>query len=117
MNSIPNLSITELSFSGGQTLKLSKRDKLLIVGPNNSGKSQSIRDIVILQSEHQGTPIVVTSIKTEKNFDKISLENYLKENAALVNGTYHIGSAQVHMNNVSTYSGHEKNIFTIQIIH
>ncbi|EOC5258178.1 ATP-dependent endonuclease [Enterobacter asburiae] len=120
MNSIPNLSITELSFSGGQTLKLSKRDKLLIVGPNNSGKSQSIRDIVILQSEHQGTPIVVTSIKTEKNFDKISLENYLKENAALVNGTYHIGAAQVHMNHVSTYSGHEKiyslsKLFTKQI--
>ncbi|MBL5828638.1 ATP-dependent nuclease [Serratia fonticola] len=120
MSFILDFSIDKIIFSGGQTLNLSKKDKILIVGPNNSGKSQSIRDIVSILSEHDGNPVVITELKTNKNFNKADLEDYLKIYARFKDGSYHIGAAKVHNSHVLTFSGKEKiyslsNLFIKQI--
>ena len=41
-----SVSISKLTFSGGSSFDLNKADKVILVGPNNSGKSQTLREIL-----------------------------------------------------------------------
>ena len=91
----PKLSLSDITFSSGQTLQLSDQHKVLIVGPNNSGKSQSIRDIMTILTETNCDPTVVKDINIKRNFDGNQLEKYLIDNATLKNHAYHLGSARV----------------------
>jgi len=91
----PKLSLSDITFSSGQTLQLSEQHKVLIVGPNNSGKSQSIRDIMTILTEKKCDPVVVKDINIKRNFDGNQLEKYLIDNATLINHSYHLGSVKV----------------------
>ena len=91
----PKLSLSDITFSSGQTLQLSEQHKVLIVGPNNSGKSQSIRDIMTILTETNCDPTVVKDINIKRNFDGNQLEKYLIDNATLINHSYHLGSVKV----------------------
>ncbi|XOV86908.1 MAG: hypothetical protein ACFHX7_18315 [Pseudomonadota bacterium] len=42
----PSAFISEITFSGGDKFVLKENEKVIIVGPNNSGKSQSLREIL-----------------------------------------------------------------------
>lgn len=91
----PRLKIKEIVFSGGQTLHLKENDKILIVGPNNSGKSQTLREIIsTLESEHS-IKQVLSDITFEKTGTNAEFESYLKENGQFHNYTYYIGPAQI----------------------
>lgn len=58
--------ISKLQFNNGETVDISKNDIVVFVGPNNAGKSQSLKDIYALAQEPvQGT--VITSIEITKN--------------------------------------------------
>ena len=57
--------ISQLTFNNGKTLDIQKNDILIFVGPNNAGKSQSLKDIYALAKDKAPT-IVVSDIKTEK---------------------------------------------------
>ena len=39
--------ISQLKFNNGETLDISANDIVVFVGPNNAGKSQSLKDIYI----------------------------------------------------------------------
>lgn len=39
------VSISEITFSSGVKININEKEKIIIVGSNNSGKSQSLRDI------------------------------------------------------------------------
>ncbi|MFJ4228404.1 ATP-dependent nuclease [Paenarthrobacter nicotinovorans] len=49
-NSLINVKITTLQFSDSTTVEIPDSGVVLIVGPNNSGKSQSLRDIMGISS-------------------------------------------------------------------
>lgn len=58
--------ISKLQFNNGETVDISKNDIVVFVGPNNAGKSQSLKDIYALAQEPvQRT--VITSIEITKN--------------------------------------------------
>ena len=60
-------TIQSILFSGGQTITFNKNDKVIIVGPNNSGKSQTLREIIELTSVdaiNSGTVIKELKIAT-----------------------------------------------------
>jgi ABC-type sugar transport system ATPase subunit len=42
----PTASISSITFSDGQTIELGPKEKLMLVGPNNSGKSLTLREAV-----------------------------------------------------------------------
>ncbi|WP_120529006.1 AAA family ATPase [Corallococcus exercitus] len=44
----PSLFIEQLTFSGGASIKLEPASVVVIVGPNNAGKSETLRDILSL---------------------------------------------------------------------
>lgn len=57
--------ISQIKFNNGQTLDIAANDIVIFVGPNNAGKSQSLKDIFLLAKEKMNT-VVVSDIKTTK---------------------------------------------------
>lgn len=50
----PTVSIQAIRFSGGQEYEFGANDKVIVVGPNNSGKSEFLREIQsVLSWQHQ----------------------------------------------------------------
>lgn len=86
--------ISEIEFSGGQKIDFSKNDKTIIVGPNNSGKSQTLRDIFeISKNPEKCKAVCISSLQISKPNDRNFLQNLLSEIAILVDNTYIVGSS------------------------
>ena len=70
----PECYISELIFNNGQILNVNENDIVVFVGPNNSGKSQSLRDIYEISFDKRPA-IVISDIKIVKN--QFNEENFL----------------------------------------
>ena len=57
--------ISQITFNNGESLDILQNDIVVFVGPNNAGKSQSLKDIYAL-SEMKRSTVVITDIKTTK---------------------------------------------------
>lgn len=57
--------ISQIQFNNGQLLDIAANDIVIFVGPNNAGKSQSLKDIFLLAKEKMNT-VVISDIKTTK---------------------------------------------------
>lgn len=94
MRTQASVFISEIEFSGGQKVKISENEKVIIVGPNNSGKSQSLRDIFeISKNPEKGRAICLENIVINKPSDEKFLLNFLRDNAILVGSNYIIGGS------------------------
>lgn len=85
--------IKSLTFNDGNSIPVNPGDIVVFVGPNNSGKSQSLKDIYELSAE-TSKGVVILDIETEKipttNFEKW-LASYAKFNRTDTAGNvYHI---------------------------
>lgn len=58
--------ISKLQFNTGETLDIKQDDIVIFVGPNNAGKSQSLKDIYTLSAKKIST-IVISDITISKN--------------------------------------------------
>lgn len=63
--------ISQLKFNNGETLDISANDIVVFVGPNNAGKSQSLKDIYML-SEKKVPTVVVSEILIKKSAKSLS---------------------------------------------
>ena len=82
MSPKPTASISKLSFSGGNSFQLDKNEKIILVGPNNSGKSQSLREIIsICQNGNNERTVVVTGLEVTKVGNVDDLKQFLKRKA------------------------------------
>lgn len=102
MTTKPSVFISELSFSGGNTFQIDDADKVILVGPNNSGKSQSLREIASIcgdgKTEHT---LVVNGLKICKNGTKEELQKFLDTEADYVGTQYRYKSWQLHEQHVA----------------
>lgn len=57
--------ISKIMFNNGEEVQIKKDDIVIFVGPNNAGKSQSLKDIYMLSSEKQPS-IVVSDVVITK---------------------------------------------------
>lgn len=97
----PKASIKEITFSGGNIIELSETEKVILVGPNNSGKSQSLREIVtICQTGSNAQSIVVKDLKLNKSGSSQDLLLYLKENASLIQNQFRMSDFVIHESHV-----------------
>ena len=62
----PGGYITAIKFNNGKDVKLNTNDIIVFVGPNNVGKSQSLKDIFSL-AEKRNTGVVISNIDIIKN--------------------------------------------------
>ena len=59
--------ISELTFNNGQTVNVAPNDIVVFVGPNNAGKSQSLKDINELCSDPKKQVKVISKINIKKS--------------------------------------------------
>jgi ABC-type lipoprotein export system ATPase subunit len=98
--------ISKIGFSGGDTFQLNPNEKIIIVGPNNSGKSQSLREIMsITQNGTNERTVVVTELEIEKNGSSNDLKQFLEDNAEFVNSQYRFNNWQVHEGHTQFWVG------------
>lgn len=85
----PSASISGITFSGGQEFVFRASEKIILVGPNNSGKSQTLREILqIATSGDQARPVVIRRATFEKSGSPAELKSFLEENAEYINGSF-----------------------------
>ncbi len=72
----PGGYISKIQFNNGQSVNIKQNDIVVFVGPNNTGKSQSLKDIYVLSREKKPS-VVVSDISITKSPASISslLEN------------------------------------------
>src|SRR5258708_6717034 len=85
--STPRLWIKQLTFSDGTTVRLKKSDIVLIVGPNNAGKSAALRAIRdrITTAPNQSPSPVLSSLELDREGTVSDVEEWLKSFARVVN--------------------------------
>jgi len=98
----PSVWIDRLVFSGGDEVTFEPRDKVLIVGANNSGKSRTLREIDELcsQGNHASQRVVLKQIELKKFGERSDLESYLRANATVVDSTYRLKDWTFHVSHV-----------------
>lgn len=118
----PTATLAEITFSGGHNIKLDDDEKVILVGPNNSGKSLSLREIIqICQSGKTNNSLVIKDLKLKKTGTARDLLNYLESNAVLVSNQYSISDYIIYDSNIQFWDhspylisglhvGHVKNI-------
>lgn len=75
---LPSVSINSITFSGGATVAFGPKEKVILVGPNNSGKSQALRDILeICQKGLDGRTPVVRGLDLLKGGSLEDLKGFL----------------------------------------
>ena len=66
-NQSPGGYINNIKFNNGEQLKINKNDIIIFVGPNNAGKSQTLRDIASLYENSHSNVIVVKQLGIKKS--------------------------------------------------
>ena len=66
-NQSPGGYINNIIFNNGEHLKINKNDIIIFVGPNNAGKSQTLRDIALLYENSHSNGIVVKQLGIKKS--------------------------------------------------
>lgn len=85
----PSVLIEKLVFSGGNEFVLGSKEKIILVGPNNSGKSQALREILLLSKNEKKEPTrVITEIKILKSGSTEDLRRFLEAEGDYVSGDY-----------------------------
>ena len=70
----PEFYISEITCGDGTQIPIKSNDIIVFVGPNNSGKSQALKDIYALYLSINEPHNVVKELKKQK--DSTNLENY-----------------------------------------
>lgn len=101
----PSASISYLKFSGGHTFKLHPNEKIILVGPNNSGKSQTLREILaICQNGKKERPLVIADLGIEKIGDANSLKQFLESCSEFIKGHYRYKNWQIPESHIQFWS-------------
>ncbi|MDP1520433.1 AAA family ATPase [Porticoccus litoralis] len=102
----PSVSISKLTFSGGSSFDLNKGDKVILVGPNNSGKSQTLREILsVCGNGKTDNTFVVKGVDIVKDGTAEQLREFLSAEAEFNGTTYSYKSWQLHERQISFWAG------------
>src|SRR4051812_16145261 len=58
--------VRAINFFNGPTLELQDDSIVVLVGPNNSGKSQTLKEITALTDDHKQSGVCIQSIELQK---------------------------------------------------
>lgn len=94
----PTASVASITFSDGQSIDLGPNEKLMLVGPNNSGKSLTLREIVSSASSQNGDfqrNLAVKGMTIAKTGDSQTFKAFLEQNGLYKDQTYSIQNWRV----------------------
>jgi hypothetical protein len=75
----PNLLIDSVTFSDGTIVEFEDDDVIVLVGPNNAGKSVALKNIKEKANRREFIGVVITDISFKTNGDENDLINWLEE--------------------------------------
>jgi len=102
----PSVSISKLTFSGGGSFELHKGEKVILVGPNNSGKSQTLREILsVCGNGKTDNTFVVKGVDIVKDGTAEQLREFLSKEAEFNGTTYSYKSWQISERHISFWAG------------
>ena len=87
-------SITSLGFSDGSTVTVSDDDIVVLVGPNNAGKSVALREIVALldaNTDVSSTCRVVKQLQIDVSNDPTELQEWMNKLDPVRSNPGHVG--------------------------
>lgn len=100
-NNIPSISIKKIIFNDGTSIDFKRDDIVLLVGPNNVGKSRTIKDLRDDINEEVKNKVIVSEIEyTSSNFSRNHLKEYFEKNV----GKDSYGNYNVFIEEQSSYS-------------
>jgi hypothetical protein len=88
MSSKPSASIAKLVFSGGNEFLLAPNEKVILVGPNNSGKSQSLREILSFSNSDNELCFILKSVNISRLGTQKDLRDFFSKDGDFTTGTY-----------------------------
>jgi ABC-type transporter Mla maintaining outer membrane lipid asymmetry ATPase subunit MlaF len=105
---LPSVYIEEILFSGGQELKFDPDEKVLIVGPNNSGKSNCLREILGTITCNPGAHpfnenATIKNLNLYKSGDSNELRQFLEQKSKKLNNSYVYQNINISVNQVNWY--------------
>ncbi|MYG42628.1 MAG: AAA family ATPase, partial [Rhodobacteraceae bacterium] len=93
----PEASVSKICFSGGKEYSFNPKEKVILVGPNNSGKSQTLREILDIASNgKKNRHVVVKKVDIRKEGSSEDLKKFLEENATFKSGNYFYKDWSIH---------------------
>ncbi len=112
----PNVFVKSITFNDGKQIDLSNNDIVVIVGPNNVGKSIALKEIQEKIISPQNSTIVITNVKIDVSGSFDELHNWLENKCrkhirtdlptnpsySRLGGTIHLMDAQHKWKNFST---------------
>ncbi|HAV2273541.1 TPA: ATP-binding protein, partial [Enterobacter cloacae] len=102
----PSVRLEKIIFKDGNIIELAENDKIIIVGPNNSGKSQTLKDISTISGQsRQYKPLIVEDIILSKNINKEELEIFLKKTAKFIHPYYYHNDWKLNKAYINPWSG------------
>ena len=102
-----SVTLEQIEFSGGFELDLVEGDLLVVVGPNNAGKSallSLIRDSFFYSGKPSEIHNPIGNAKIKKVGNNDSFSSWLEEHGELKNGTYHLVTGTFRAANTRTFS-------------
>lgn len=93
----PTAAISKITFSGGQSFNFQPDDKIILVGPNNSGKTLSLREIRDIAARGSTVhSLVIQHIDFKKTGNANELKAFLDSDAEYSNEHYHYNDWHIH---------------------
>ena len=84
-----SLTLSSITFSDGERYEFGETDTILIVGPNNSGKSLALKDIKALLSNKTPNTLCIKKVETRKSGAGVDLLEYVTKTSPR-NGDYYL---------------------------
>jgi hypothetical protein len=101
----PTVYISKIKFSGKQEVLIDRNDKILIVGSNNSGKSQSLREIFEISNTGESNRcICVKEVDIVKSGKSEDLKSYLEYNGIFRENRFILGSWSISEQHISMWT-------------
>ena len=76
----PSISFEKITFSGGQSIDFEEDEIIVLVGPNNAGKSAALRELQETVAR-SGGKLVISDATLRKTGDAAMLRQYLEQSA------------------------------------
>jgi len=105
----PRAWLTSITFSSGQIVKIEPGQKILLVGPNNSGKSQALREIFYYSSlDENENNIVICDLNFNKSGNSDDFINFIKKNGKIKDNMYFYKDFRCSIVSTSMFNSHPR---------
>ncbi|WP_230655661.1 ATP-dependent nuclease [Psychrobacter sp. I-STPA10] len=112
---MPKVSISKLTFSGS-SFDFTENQIVILVGPNNSGKSQTLREIVeICRSCQDIQTKVIKNLVLNKQGTVEQLKSFLDVNSEVIEDYYHYGVSRIYIGHLGMWN--QKNLYLLDSLY